>query len=198
MTFTATVIRARRASRLTVLDPRSGASDERSRPAAGDPVTSSAELTSPTCCPTRGAGAAQGRDPTETRPRSRVRSSAETLQTRLRLFDLDVLSWGGIGGPRSGDGTPPRPRVARRTPRREDGSQDRVHLPLARRADPRHATFATLLMSTGLTFGNFVAVWAQRRHHRQDAVFASRHGRRSVRSDTDRDRRTLVPARRRA
>lgn len=31
--------------------------------------------------------------------------------------------------------------------------------PLARRADPRHATFATLLMSTGLTFGTIASLY---------------------------------------
>ena len=31
--------------------------------------------------------------------------------------------------------------------------------PLARRADPRHATFATLLMSTGLTFGTISSLY---------------------------------------
>src|SRR6266542_6033892 len=31
--------------------------------------------------------------------------------------------------------------------------------PLARRAIPRHATFATLLMSTGLTFGTISALY---------------------------------------
>jgi hypothetical protein len=32
-------------------------------------------------------------------------------------------------------------------------------LPLARRAIPRHATFTTLLMSTGLTFGTISSVY---------------------------------------
>jgi Kef-type K+ transport system membrane component KefB len=32
-------------------------------------------------------------------------------------------------------------------------------LPLARRAAPRHATFATLLMSTGLTFGTISSLY---------------------------------------
>ena len=31
--------------------------------------------------------------------------------------------------------------------------------PLARRADPRHAMFSTLLMSTGLTFGTISALY---------------------------------------
>ena len=31
--------------------------------------------------------------------------------------------------------------------------------PLARRADPRHATFITLLMSTGLTFGTISSLY---------------------------------------
>ncbi len=31
--------------------------------------------------------------------------------------------------------------------------------PLARRGDPRHATFITLLMSTGLTFGTIASLY---------------------------------------
>jgi hypothetical protein len=70
--------------------------------------------------------------------------------------------------------------------------------PLARSTAPRHATFTTLLMSTGLTFGTISsALRPQRRDHRRDPVLATRHRRRPLRRGADRDRRALVPPRRR-
>ena len=68
--------------------------------------------------------------------------------------------------------------------------------PLARRYVPEHATFTTLLMSTGLTFGTISSLYGlQRRDHRRDPVLAAGHRRRDLGDRPDRDRRALVSPR---
>ena len=67
--------------------------------------------------------------------------------------------------------------------------------PLARRFAAPHATFTTLLMSTGLTFGTITrALRAERRDHRPDAVLAAARRRRPLGDRPDRDRAALLPA----
>ena len=67
-------------------------------------------------------------------------------------------------------------------------------LPLARRAIPKHATFTTLLMSTGHLRDDLLALRAERRDHQPDAVLVARDGRRPLRRLPDRDRGAVVSA----
>jgi len=67
--------------------------------------------------------------------------------------------------------------------------------PLARRHAGANATFTTLLMSTGLTFGTISALyWPQRAHHRPHPVLAAADGRRALSDRPHRDRPALVLA----
>ena len=69
--------------------------------------------------------------------------------------------------------------------------------PLARRADPRHGIFSTLLMSTGLTFGTISSLYGLNAGIiDRDAVLPPRHRRRPLGGRPDGDRRALVPSRR--
>jgi Kef-type K+ transport system membrane component KefB len=65
--------------------------------------------------------------------------------------------------------------------------------PLARRYARPHATFTTLLMSTGLTFGTISATYGPlRRDHHPSPVLRPGHRRRPVRRGADRDRTALL------
>src|SRR5438876_4843691 len=67
-------------------------------------------------------------------------------------------------------------------------------LPLARRAVPRHATFTTLLMSTGLTFGTISSLYGLTSGIIDETQFSlPDHRRRAVGGRPDSDRGTLVP-----
>ena len=60
---------------------------------------------------------------------------------------------------------------------------------------PEHATFTTLLMSTGLTFGTISSLYGLHgRDHRRDAVLAPGHGRGALGDRADRDRAAVVPS----
>ena len=88
-----------------------------------------------------------------------------------------------------------KPRIARCATRGEDGAEDRLHLSASatRRQATRHLHDVVDEHGADVRH-DLVAVWAERRDHRQDPVLAARNGRRSLRSRSNSNRGAVVPA----